>query len=104
MRARARPGKAGGQKISCFPLLESDCQERIALSGSVAQFVAATHVGQHFICILKALAALRKVAERGVHLLCIARHMACGTLEIGFANGIADANVHCSQGPFLRNK
>ena len=100
MRARPRPDKAGGKKLSYFPLLASDCQERIARSGGSANLPAATHIGQQFICILKALGALRQVSESRVNLLGIARHMSCGTLEIGFAYGIADANVHCSQVSF----
>jgi len=104
MRARPRPNKAGGKKLSYFPLLASDFQERIVRSGGSANLPAATHIGQQFICILKTLGALWQVSESRVNLLGIARHMLCGTLEIGFAYGITDANVHARRYPFLRNE
>jgi hypothetical protein len=82
------------EKILVFPLLASDCQERQGRSGDRAEPPATAHFGEHFICILKALRALRQVAEGSVNRLRIARHMLRRAPEIGLTNGIADANVH----------
>jgi hypothetical protein len=81
-------------KILVFPLLASDCQERQRRSGDCAEPPAAADFGKHFICILKALSALRQVAEGGVNRFRVARHVLHRAPEIGLTNGIADANVH----------
>jgi hypothetical protein len=91
-----RPALArrGSEKILVFPLLASECQERQGRSGDRAEPPATARFGEHFICILKALRALRQVAKRGVNSLRVARDMLRRAPEIGLTNGIADANVH----------
>lgn len=51
-------------------------------------------VDQDFRCIVKALAALRAHSERFVNGIGITGATACGAAQRGFANGVADADVH----------
>lgn len=55
---------------------------------------AGAFVGDHVLCIVKALAALRLAAEPAVKRLCISAMAASGGAQILFANRIADADEH----------
>ena len=52
------------------------------------------HLGNHLVGFLEALAALRSLAEFRVKRLGIAGQDLRGIAQLGFADGIADADIH----------